>query len=194
VKRNRWSDLIELLDSANMPFDEGLTDVEVLRAETKYDIHFPDDLREFLQTVLPRGYPIYPDWRSGEEEWIRTMLRYPLDGVLFDVERNDFWLPEWGTRPIRFEAARTIVEKYVSQAPRLIPIYGHRMMPDRPQLERNPVLSIHQTDIIHYGFDLDDYLRHEFGLPGRKPWPSEVRAIEFWDVDRWQELNSGSVP
>jgi|SRR5260370_32236872 hypothetical protein len=37
-----------------MPFDEGLTDAEVLRAETKYDIHFPDDLREFLQTVLPR--------------------------------------------------------------------------------------------------------------------------------------------
>jgi hypothetical protein len=71
--------------------DEGLTDAEVLRAETKYDIHFPDDLREFLQMVLPRGYPIYPDWRSGEEEWIRGMLRYPLDGILFDVEHNDFW-------------------------------------------------------------------------------------------------------
>jgi hypothetical protein len=74
-----------------MPFDEGLTDAEVLRAETKYDIHFPDDLREFLQTVLPRGYPIYPDWRSGEEEWIRGKLRYSLDGILFDVEHNDFW-------------------------------------------------------------------------------------------------------
>jgi hypothetical protein len=124
-----------------MPFDEGLTDAEVLRAETKYDIHFPDDLREFLQTALPSGYPIYPDWRSGEEEWIRGMLRRPLDGILFDVEHNDFWLPEWGARPLRTEVARTVVEKYVSQAPRLIPIYGHRMMPDRPQLEGNPVLS-----------------------------------------------------
>ena len=46
---------------------------------------------------------------------------------------------------------------------------------------------MHQTDIIYYGFDLDDYLRHEFDLPDRKPWPSEVRAIEFWNVDRWQD-------
>jgi hypothetical protein len=35
-----------------MPFDRGFTDVEVLGAETKYDIHFPDDLREFLNIVL----------------------------------------------------------------------------------------------------------------------------------------------
>jgi hypothetical protein len=79
--------LIELLDGASLPFDEGLTDAEVLQAETKYDPHFPHDLREFLQTVLPRGYPLYPDWRAGEEEWIRGMLRSPLDGILIDVER-----------------------------------------------------------------------------------------------------------
>jgi hypothetical protein len=194
VKQNRWSDLILLLDAANMPFDEGLTDAEVLHAERKYDLHFPPDLREFLQTVLPRGYPLYPDWRSGEEEWMRSMLRQPLDGILFDVEHNDFWLPEWGARPIRFGAARMIVEKYVNQAPRLIPIYTHRMMPDRPQQDGNPVFSVHQTDIVHYGFDLDDYLRHEFRLPDRKPWPAEIHAIEFWDVDRWQELRWGPVP
>jgi hypothetical protein len=52
VKENRWSALIEFLDGANVPFDEGLTDAEVLQAETKYDIHFPFDLREFLQTYF----------------------------------------------------------------------------------------------------------------------------------------------
>ena len=176
-----------------MPFDEGLTDDEVSHAESKYDFHFPNDLREFLQTALPRGYPIFPDWRSGDEEWIRSLLRSPLDGILFDVECNDFWLPEWGARPARTEAAKQVAETYVNCAPRLIPIYSHRMMPDRPQLEGNPVLSVHQTDIIYYGFDLDDYLRHEFKLPDRKPWPSEVRPIEFWDVDRWQALNYGTA-
>ena len=35
------------------------------------------------------------------------------------------------------------------------------MMPDRPHLNGNPVLSVYQTDIVYYGFDLDDYLRHE---------------------------------
>lgn len=61
-------------------------------------------------------------------------------------------------------------------------------MPDRPHESGNPVFSVYQTDIIYYGFDLDDYLRHEFDLPGRKPWPEKVREIEFWDVDRWYSI------
>jgi hypothetical protein len=47
------------------------------------------------------------------------------------------------------------------QAPKLIPINGHRMMPDRLRSAGNPVRSIYQTEIIFYGFDLDDCLRHE---------------------------------
>jgi hypothetical protein len=43
------------------------------------------------------------------------------------------------------------------------------MIPDDPHLEGNPVFSVHQADIIYYGHDLEDYLRHEFGLSGRKP-------------------------
>jgi hypothetical protein len=42
-------------------------------------------------------------------------------------------------------------------------------------------------DII-YGFDLDDYLRHEFNLPGRKEWPAQMRPVRFWDPERFQEL------
>ncbi len=92
-------------------------------------------------------------------------MRIPLDGLIFDVEHNEFWLPEWGSKPAAVEDARRVVELQVNEAPRLIPIYGHRMMPNRPHEAGNPVLSIHQTDIIYYGFDLDDYFRHEFGLP-----------------------------
>ena len=84
-----------------------------------------------------------------------------------------------------------MVDEWVAAAPRLIPIYGHRMMPDEPQEPGNPVFSVHQTDIIHYGFDLADYLRHEFGLPGREPWPERVRPIRFWDPDRFQEVRWG---
>ena len=187
VNKNGWPDLIELLKEASVAFAAGLSDAEISRAEENYGFQFPLDLREFLQTALPKGFP-FPDWRSGEDARIRDLLRLPLDGVLFDVERNEFWLPEWGPRPVRIEDARALAEEHVKKAPRLIPIYAHRMMPDRPHRAGNPVISVHQTDIIYYGFDLDDYFRHEFGLPDRKPWPSEVRSIDFWDVYRWQNL------
>jgi len=57
---------------------------------------------------------------------------------------------------------------------------------DEPLSPGNPVFSIHQTDIIWYGFDLQDYLRREFEMPRREPWPDEVRTIRFWDIDRFQ--------
>ena len=149
MNKTRWSGLIELLKCAREPvtFVEGLSDAEIARAEEKYEFQFPTDLREFLQTALPQGSP-FQNWRSIEDPRISEMLRLPLDGILFDVERNDFWLPEWGPRPVRIEDARALVEEHVRKAPRLIPIFAHRMMPDRPNRSGNPVLSVHQTDII----------------------------------------------
>jgi hypothetical protein len=192
VNKSEWSTLIDLLDQeTSIWFDEALTNSEVSQAETRYGFQFPSDLRAFLQTALPRGYS-FPNWRSDAENEIRAIqerMDQPLQGLLFDIERNNFWLPEWGSRPASFDDAKEIAKRHVEQAPRLIPINAHRMMPDRPQLAGNPVLSVHQTDIIYYGFDLEDYLRHEFRLPGRKPWPPEIRTIEFWDVNRWQNLS-----
>ncbi len=175
------------MDGANVGFADGLADDEVTAIEQKYRFRFPPDLRDFLQTAMPTGVT-FPDWRHDDESLLRQRLSEPLTGILFDVEHSEFWLPEWGGRPHRIEDAKTIAEKFVSQAPRLIPINFHRMMPDRPHAVGNPVFSVHQTDIIYYGFDLDDYLRHEFNLPGRRPWPEAIREIEFWDVDRWQAL------
>lgn len=187
MSRSDWADIIARLDAANVLFRDGLTDEEIAEVEKKYDFRFPPDLRDFLQTALPTGFS-FPDWRSGDEVRISNMLDWPLHGIIFDVEHNNFWLSEWGVRPARIEDARTIVEEYVRQAPRLIPINGHRMIPDRPHRAGNPILSVYQTDIIYYGFDLDDYFRNEFTLPGRRSWPSEIAAIEFWEVDRWQNM------
>jgi hypothetical protein len=33
-----------------------------------------------------------------------------------------------------------------------------------------------------------NYFRHEFNLSRSSQWPAEIRRIEFWDVDRWQDL------
>jgi hypothetical protein len=73
----------------------------------------------------------------------------------------------------------------IAEAPKLIPIYSHRFIPEEPSEAGNPIFSVYQMDIIYYGFDLDDYLRHEFDLPGRKEWPAQVRPIKFWDPERF---------
>jgi hypothetical protein len=193
--KNEWLELIEMLRGAGVLFRDGLTDDELLRAEENYRFTFPPDLREFLKVAMPWGFASpffpnaqkeikrpFPDWRTKEDPSIREMLNWPLEGMLFDVKNNAFWLSEWGPKPSDDNQAKGIVERHVAQAPRLIPICSHRMIPDKPHDAGNPVFSVYQTDIIYYGFDLDDYFRNEFHLPGRKPWPDTIRHIDFWDV------------
>ena len=174
-------------------FDDGLTLSESIAIERRYGFLFPPDLRAFLQTALPIGER-FPNWRTKDKDSLREWLDQPRQGVLFDVERNAFWLKQWGPRPDSMSEALQQVGAMIDAAPRLIPIYGHRMMPDEPNIAGNPVFSVHQTDIVHYGFDLADYLRHEFGLPGREPWPEQTRSIRFWDLDSFQETRWSDVP
>lgn len=182
-----WPLLIEQLKECGVEFDIGLTDAELAVAETRFRFRFPPDLRAFLQTAFPKGER-FPNWRSGDEAILRDWLDLPRQGILFDIEHNGFWLEEWGARPESVANAKCVASELVASAPTLIPIFTHRMMPDEPHLSGNPVFSVHQTDIIHYGFDLADYLRHDFQLPGREPWPASVRQIRFWNVDRFQNV------
>jgi len=183
----KWIDIIGQMKGKNIDFAPALTNADVVRIERKFSFRFPPDLRAFLQTAVPRGAQ-FPDWHSGSEADLRDWLAIPREGVLFDIKHNHFWLTQWGPRPESLRQALQIAESLLAAAPKLIPIYGYRMMPDDPHLEGNPVFSVHQTDIIYYGHDLEDYLRHEFDLPGRQPWPENLRPIRFWNIDRFQEV------
>ncbi len=182
-----WADMVGTLRDNNIAFDAGLTDVEVAAAETRYGFRFPPDLRAFLQAGLPRGGD-FPDWRDGDAAALSGWLDLPLRGILFDIEHNGFWLDEWGPRPSSLEAALRAASELVAAAPRLIPVFKHRMMPSEPHLPGNPVFSVHQTDIIYYGADLRDYLIHEFLARedvGVWPIPEAVRRVPFWDIERF---------
>jgi hypothetical protein len=182
-----WQDLVAKMHERGIEFTGGLTDAEVADTEARFGFRFPPDLRAFLQTALPLGEN-FPNWRSGKESTLREWLDLPRQGMLFDIEYNGFWLEQWGPRPSTLAEAKRIASELVTAAPKLIPIYMHRMMPDEPHLPGNPVFSVHQTDIIHYGYDLEDYLRHDFHISGRHRWPEQVRSIRFWDLDQFQEV------
>jgi len=182
-----WAHLVGTLRDNGVEFEPGLTNAEIENAESRHGFRFPPDMRAFLQAGLPRGSD-FPDWRDGDEATLRGWLDLPLRGVLFDIEHNGFWLDEWGPRPASLGESQRVASELVAAAPKLIPVFKHRMMPSEPHLAGNPVFSVHQTDIIYYGVDLRDYLIHEFLARedvGVWPIPKTVRRVPFWDVERF---------
>lgn len=150
-----------ILRDAKIELAPGLSELEIRRAEAVYDFCFPPDLRELLQMALPTGEQ-FPDWRTVPNKFISDRMVWPLDGMLFDIKENSFWLLEWGEKPADIEAAYNIARQTVAKAPRLIPIYGHRFLPAEPCDKGNPVFSVYQTDVIYYGSDLLEYFCNEF--------------------------------
>lgn len=152
------------------------SDAELDRAEKIYELKFPPDLRR----LLIRGTPLLNyDWRTDTAA-IRNMLRWPYDGLLFDVEHNSLWLKAWGNKPRGLAAQAEKLAELVAAAPKLIPLHGHRYLPASPCEDGNPVFSVYQSDIVYYGADLSDYLQREaYGGTDRK-WPDAIKRIPFW--------------
>jgi hypothetical protein len=104
--------------------------------------------------------------------------------MCFDIEHNVFWVDSWSPRPNDLAEAFAIAKRAVDSAPRLIPINGHRYIPDAPFERDNPGFSVHQTDIIHYGSNLFEYLENEFGYhffgQSRYHISEPVKEIAFW--------------
>jgi hypothetical protein len=188
--RAELESVVARLRSAGVQFEQGMSDTEIVRAEEQYGVRFPADLREFLQIALPLSEPNsgwFPSWRraiAGNEEShqrIVASLEWPAEGICFDVEHNGFWMEEeLGPRPSELDQAKNVAKKKVAEAPRLIPIFSHRYISSEPNTPGNPVFSIYQTDIIHYGADLVSYIEAEF-LGGAAPQDiAAVRPIRFW--------------
>ena len=159
----------------------GYTQAELDAAQEKYDLRFPPDLVDLLRERRPvDGY----DWRSDDAA-IRDRLNWPLEGLLFDVENNALWWPEWGSKPSTEAGRRDVVAAVVAGAPKLIPLISHRYIPAEPHEAGNPVFSVYQADVVYYGANLADYFEREFGDP-RRPLPLAIKRIRFWSdlVDR----------
>ncbi|GKX55344.1 hypothetical protein SOASR030_14560 [Leminorella grimontii] len=183
-----WANLLtNLLRGKGLRFAEGLNEEEAGAVERLFNFRFPPDLKALLQNALPISEG-FVDWREGlhssrAQRRLFGRMKAPLEGFLFDVENNGFWFDGWGDKPSTSSERRACAERAFADYPTMIPVYSHRYLPDSPSEAGNPVFSIHQTDIIYYGYDLASYLAAEFGLPLPKFFhtPEEPKAIVFWD-------------
>jgi hypothetical protein len=168
----------------------GLSDSELATAQ-EAGAAFPPDLCELLTATLPSGGD-FPDWRNRPREHMDQWRAELVDGIHFDVLNNVFWPPGWPARPDSPAESRQIVVERLAEAPALIPICSHRGIPNEPLEAGNPVFSVVQSDVIFYGDDLADYLRHEFDNDGwTANWSAEgpaARTIRFWTAMVGDEL------
>jgi hypothetical protein len=135
--------------------------------------------------LVPHEEQLFTDWLS-KEDLVAESLMYIIEGLEFDIEHNGLWLESWGAKPLELAGQKAALRCMVAGGPKLIPICGHRFLLAEPVVAGNPVLSIHQSDIIVYGKDLRSYLLAEFAgilgtvaaeVPGDQ---SSEMKIPFW--------------
>ncbi len=184
---------LTLMRPHGIAIEDGLSEDELAASEKRFGFQFPPDLRELLRSAFPVG-PSLPNWRSGNESELRDRLGWPFDGMAFDIEHNGFWLDEWGTRPGGLRDAICVARSHLEKSPKLIPVYGHRYLPEEPLLAGNPVFSVYQTDIIYYGENLWDYFAREFGPnkwhSGRQYANSDEHYAAHRHIRFWSDLTS----
>ncbi|RDI33187.1 hypothetical protein [Lentzea flaviverrucosa] len=173
----------------------GLTDAEFARIEAEHGVEFADDHRAFLAAGLPVNSPFepepgvfhtweqpWPEWRGGDQTGLREQLDWPVRRVLEKVETGGHWNRAWGERPDAPEAAVEVARQALAEAPRLVPVYGHRFLPAGRGTSGHPVLSVWGTDIMCYGTDLADYVDREFRNPTPEfpdDWAPRA-TVPFW--------------
>jgi len=171
---------IEILQSKGIQFDNGLSIDEIKQIEQLYEIVFPEELKSLYMSFLPisNGFYLWRDFSSSNIQSIRNMIEMPFKEM--ENEINDIeWSENWGEEPLGYERNEKIRQK-LKTAPKLIPIYFHRYIASG-NLECSPVFSVHGTDIIYYGENLNQYLEIEFaGRPYEDIDYKQIHQIPFW--------------
>lgn len=159
----------------------GLSDSEIETIESRYGVKFSPEHRMFLKIlhsidrkeiieytetfdedaeVKIEHIPFFYNWLSDEQE-IQNRLNWPYRTIFEDVTgANKVWLESWGQiRPKSDKEKERLFSEWFNQAPRVIPIKGHRFVVN--DVKDAPVLSIYGSDIIVYGWNIRHYLLNE---------------------------------
>lgn len=174
----------------------GYSQTELDDAQARWNLRFPPDLVELLRERRPLiEYRDSFDWVASDPKVIKFWLDWPFEGYWRTVQRSGAWWPEWGERPQRLGEQREKLRGIFADAPTLIPLSGHRFLPDEPYEPGNPVFSVFHSDIVHYGPNLTCWLALEGAAPEpTRPWPP-IRDIRFWgDAVRHFDDQSKMLP
>lgn len=155
----------------------GLEDSDIEEIESKYNISFTIEHKEFLKILhtIDKKRPVeyYDDngqifvkeksyfynWLLDDDE-IDYRFTWPYKQILTDVKKG-FWLKSWGKRPELVFEVEKIFSDWYNKAPKLIPIHSHRFIVNLLKEERSPVLSVWGSDTIVYGWSIKHYLLNE---------------------------------
>lgn len=158
-----------------MIFRRGYSAWEIEDAQERHKLTFPPDLLDYYsrrRRVTAKGY----DW-TYDHEVIVSMLKWPLEGFLFELREDDLWIEAWGSRPESLSEREKCLTTLVESAPKLIPLTGHRYLCEEPRAPGNPVLSVHQSDIIYYASSLREFLKRNGKYAALNKTPDK---IAFW--------------
>lgn len=92
---------------------------------------------------------------------------------------NSTYSPDQWCKISREQRVEVVAELY-KNAPKIIPVYSHRFMPEMNDDNDQPVLSIHYGDIVYYGRNLQEYLLYEFCGVDISKYISEYKNVPFW--------------
>lgn len=163
----------------------GYSQGELDGIQERWKLRFPPDLVELMlerRPLVSNGF----DWLTAPDEYIQGRLDWPFDGFMFDVEHNVLWWPEWGPKPETLEQQTKVLREVFAAAPKLIPLFGHRYLPETPFERGNPVFSVYQADVIHYGRTVVDWLAFEEKVP--PPAYPRPRALMLKEIPFWTEV------
>jgi len=182
--------MIPQLRAKGIQFAERLTESEFRKIEEIYDIKFPESLRKFYSLGVPFSdrFPLWNDFSDANIEKIKERIVAPIKWLLIYVEKDGYWLTGWGKRPDSTDESIEQFWEIALQAPKLIPIYSHRYMPQLDGVDDPPVISTVGQDTIYYGGNLEEYLQNEFLK--EKPFSmSNCIYIPFWsDIIRRHQI------
>lgn len=179
----------------------GLEEEEIDAIEAKYQIKFTKEHRAFLNILhtIDKKEPVdryneegeaycikesfFYNWKTDDKE-LKDRFNWVFQTILDDILGvNQTWLASWGkVRPKSDATKKEIFSNWLEQAPKLIPIFGHRFVVSEPADCDNPVLSVYGSDIIVYGWNMRHYLLSEL---------NEHLELQYWEYD--EEYDDWSI-
>ncbi|RZS34921.1 hypothetical protein EV193_108271 [Herbihabitans rhizosphaerae] len=169
---------VRVLRKAGVELRGGMSDDELDHVEKRLGFTFAADHRALLTMVLPVG-PGWMDWRLDTDDHLKAALGWAIDGVLYDVERNDFWPKSWGVaKPEDLDEKLILARKNLQSVPTLVPFYMEGCVPAGWAEPGAPVVKAFQT-VEYRGSDIANFLERTLGDKST-PLGGELARIPFW--------------